>query len=379
MIDSEIIIEVCVAISLLICFVVIVITLPKRRFFKLWERMGFCGKVDGKYPKYLGKRAISPYIRELRFRSGIPLDDWKKIQDQLEVSFKKKIYSIERDEEDITVIIVFIIEKELPNFIPWDDKHLTDGAKFAIGESYKGPIIWDASTMPHGLIAGSTGSGKTGILRCIIHQAIKKYWNINVLDFKGGGDFTDVEREAAEKYRDLEKGYGTILISDPKKARDLLMALTVEAKGRLEIFKQAGVANIDEYNESERGHFVPWLVVIDEAAELLDVKPKDKAEKELYSEIDHYLRTLARTSRAAGIHILMGFIRPDANVLDGQIKNNLLWRACGYFSDPAASRIVLDNDRATQLPTEIKGRFIVGNEEIQVYYMPPTQKPRPEE
>lgn len=343
----------------------------------MWERMGFCGKVDGKYPRYLGKREKSPYIRELRFRSGIPLDDWKKIQGQLEVSFKKKIYSIERDKEDITVIIVFIIEKEIPNFIPWDDKHLMSGAQFAIGESYKGPVKWDASTMPHGLIAGSTGSGKTGVLRCVIHQAICKRWNVNVLDFKGGGDFTDVEREA-EKYHDLKEGYGLFIISDPKEAHDLLMALTVEAKGRLEIFKKAGVANIDEYNESGQGHFVPWLVVIDEAAELLDVKPKDKAEKEMYSEIDHYLRTLARTSRAAGIHILMGFIRPDANVLDGQVKNNLLWRACGCFSDPAASRIVLDNDMATQLPTEIKGRFIVGDEETQVYYMPPTQKPRPE-
>ena len=379
MIDSVLVIKVCVIFSLLFSLIVILITLPKQRFVKLWERMDFRGKVDGKYPKYLGKRAISPYTKELRFRSGIPLDDWKKIRGQLEVSFKKEIYSIERDKEDITVIIVFVIEKNLPKFIPWDDKHLIDGAKFAIGESYKGPIIWDASTMPHGLIAGSTGSGKTGILRCIIHQAIKKYWNINVLDFKGGGDFTDVEREAAEKYRDLEKGYGTILISDPKKARDLLMALTIEAKGRLEIFKKAGVANIDEYNQSGQGHFVPRLVVIDEAAELLDVKPKDKAEKEMYSEIDHDLRTLARTTRAAGIHILMNLIRPSADVLDGQIKNNLLWRACGYFSDPSASRIVLDNDRATQLPTEIKGRFIVGDEETQVYYMPPAQKPGPEE
>ena len=75
----------------------------------------------------------------------------------------------------------------------------------------------------------------------------------------------------------------------------------------------------------------------------------------------------------------MNVIRPSADVLDGQIKNNLLWRACGYFSDPSASRIVLDNDRATQLPTEIKGRFIVGDEETQVYYMPPAQKPGPEE
>ena len=127
--------------------------------------------------------------------------------------------------------------------------------------------------------------------------------------------------------------------------------------------KEAGVSNIEEYNARGREQFVPWLLVVDEAAELLDVKPKDKAEKELYTEIDHYLRTLARLSRAAGVHILMGFIRPSAD---------------GYFSDPAASRIVLDNDRATELPPEIKGRFIVRDEEVQAYYMP-IQKSAPEE
>ena len=112
---------------------------------------------------------------------------------------------------------------------------------------------------------------------------------------------------------------------------------------------------------------MPWLVVIDEAAEILDVKPKDKEEKEMYAEIDHYLRTLARISRAAGVHILMGFIRPSADVLNGQIKNNLLWRVSSYFADPAAARIVLDNDKAAELPSEIKGRFIIGEEEVQAY------------
>lgn len=264
---------------------------------------------------------------------------------------------------------IYLIQETLPSFIPWDDSFMEAGNKFAIGEGYTARVIWDTTALPHGLIAGATGSGKTGILRCLIHQAIYKKWNIQVLDFKGGGDYASVEREA-QKYRDLENGYGPFIISDLEEARKLLLALTIEVKGRLEKFKEAGVSNITEYNARGWDHFVPWLVVIDEAAELLDVKPKDKAEKELYTEIDHLLRTLTRTSRAAGVHLLLGFIRPSADVLDGQIKNNLLWRACGYFADPAASRIVLDNDKATELPPEIKGRFIIGEEETQAYYLP---------
>ena len=310
----------------------------------------------------------------MRFKSTIPAEDWEKIRGELELFWHKKIYKMEQSRKE-RVMSVFFISEELPQYIEWRDELMEAGARFAIGESYTGKAVWDASAMPHGLIGGSTGSGKTGLLRCIIHQAIKKRWNVSVLDFKGGGDFTDVEREA-EKYRDLENGYGPFIISAPEEARQLLLALTIEVKGRLAAFKEAGVSNIDEYNARGREQFIPWLLVVDEAAELLDVKPKDKAEKELYTEIDHYLRTLARLSRAAGVHILMGYIRPDATVLDGQIKNNLSWRACGYFPDPAASRIVLDSDRATELPPEVKGRFIVGDEEVQAYYMP---IPRPEE
>jgi S-DNA-T family DNA segregation ATPase FtsK/SpoIIIE len=195
------------------------------------------------------------------------------------------------------------------------------------------------------------------------------------LDFKDGGDFSGMESEY-DKHRYVVKNQQYLMVSNVEKARELLDNILIEVSGRLEYFKQAGVSNIDEFNvrpnNTKNGppKFNPWLVVIDEAAEILDVKPKDKAEKELYAEIDSSLRTLARTSRAAGIHILMGVIRPDSNILDGQIKNNLLWRVCGYFADSPASRIVLDNDKATELPPDVKGRFIIGDDEVQAYYMP---------
>lgn len=326
-------------------------------------------------PRVMECKRVNDYLKQIRFKSSIPHERWEKIKPDLEMYYKQKIYSIERNRKDICMTDILLIEQELPSFIPWEDKYMIDGPRFSIGEGFTGQAVWDTSSLPHGLVAGTTGSGKTGILRCIIHQAMMKRWNVSVLDFKGGGDYTSAEREARE-YQDLEQGYSPFIISDPEEARELLVCLTVEVKGRLSAFKEAGVSNIDEYNARGREQFIPWLLVIDEAAELLDVKLKDKAEKEMYSEIDHSLRTLARISRAAGIHILMGFIRPSADVLDGQIKNNLLFRCCGYFSDPAASRIVLDSDRATELPPEVKGRFIVGDEEVQAYYMP---IPKPEE
>lgn len=375
--DSVNFIIICVSFSLLSSLAVIIISIPQRRLKRFFEQINFQGEGDEKIPRCIGREQVSKYLVKMRFKSTIPTDRWEKIRADLELFYNKKICKMEQSRKDIRIMDIYFIEATLPPYIEWQDEFMEDRARFAIGEGYNGKVVWDASNLPHGLIGGATGSGKTGLLRCIIHQAIKKRWNVSVLDFKGGGDFTDVEQEA-EKYRDLEDGYGPFIISDPEENRQLLLALTIEVKGRLAAFKEAGVSNIEEYNARGREQFVPWLLVVDEAAELLDVKPKDKAEKELYTEIDHYLRTLARLSRAAGVHILMGFIRPSADVLDGQIKNNLLWRVCGYFSDPAASRIVLDNDRATELPPEIKGRFIVRDEEVQAYYMP-IQKSAPEE
>lgn len=288
-----------VCFSLSFSLAVIFISRPRQRMAKFFEQMEFRGKGNQKIPRCIGREQVSKYLVKMRFKSTIPTDRWEKIRGDLELFYNKKICKMEQSRKDIRIMDIYFIEATLPPYIEWQDEFMEDRARFAIGEGYNGKVVWDASNLPHGLIGGATGSGKTGLLRCIIHQAIKKRWNVSVLDFKGGGDFTDVEQEA-EKYRDLEDGYGPFIINDPEEAQELLLCLTVEVKGRLSTFREAGVSNIDEYNARGREQFIPWLLVVDEAAELLDVKPKNKAEKELYTEIDHYLRTLARLSPGGG-------------------------------------------------------------------------------
>lgn len=338
----------------------------RTRFFSSIDFRGY----DGKFPRFRGKKTVNTYLKRLRFKSKIPKEEWDKIQPELEMFYRRKIYKMEQSREDIRTMYIFLIQENLPSYIEWQDNFMEeDGNKFAIGESYSGKVVWDTTIFPHGLVAGASSTGKTNLLRCLAWQGICKKFNVQIFDFKSGGDYISVAKEA-EKYQDLEKRYGPFIISNPEESRQFLLMLTVEASGRMEKFKEAGVSNITEYNARGQEQFLPWLLIADETSEILDVKPKDKVEKEMYAEIDHYLRSLARMGRAAGIHILMGFIRPDSTVLDGQIKNNLLFRCCGYFADPAASRIVLDNDKATELPPEIKGRFIVGEEETQIYYLP---------
>lgn len=340
-----------------------------RKFFLSKKIVGF----NGRLPTYIKSAMFNRYLKTIRFRSRVPLCEWTKHIPCLEMFYKKKVYKIESSEEDITTVDIYVIEELLPEYIEWQDNYMQGGRKFAIGEGYMGQTVWDASTLVHGIVAGATGGGKTNLLRCIIHQAILKKFNVSVFDFKQGGDFVQSEQEY-RKYKDLEAGYGPMVISEPEETRNVLVSLLVEIRYRLAKFKEAGVTNIDEFNALGWNQFIPWLLVFDEAAEILDVKPKDKAGKELYTEIDQTLRTLARISRAAGVHILLGVIRPSHDVIDGQIKNNLLWRACAYFADSAASKVVLENDRATELPPNVKGRFIIGEDEVQAYYLPLTKE-----
>jgi len=325
------------------------------RFRWFFRREKFVG-YDGKPPTLAYSALRGLHLESVLFWSKIPFHEWEKIIPTLEIFSNKRIYKVEKTKK-VQLMNVLFVRNDLPELISWSDSYMPDGRCFAVGEGYEGKVIWDAAAMPHGLIAGATGSGKTGLLRCIIHQAIQKKFSVSVLDFKGGGDFVW-----------LEDVKNSTVISEPEAARDELLFLLAEVRDRMAAFKAAGVSNVDEYNALGREQFEPWLLVVDEAAEVLDVKAKGD-DKELYAEIDQTLRTLARLSRAAGVHLLMGVIRPSHEVLDGQIKNNLLWRVCGYFPDSPASRIVLDNDKATTLPPKMKGRFIVGDEPVQAYYL----------
>lgn len=95
-------------------------------------------------------------------------------------------------------------------------------------------------------------------------------------------------------------------------------------------------------------------------AELLDKTGRSKEEKEQLGQIENRLATLARLGRAFGIHLILATQRPDANILPGQIKNNLDFRVCGR-ADNVLSQIILDNTSAAdQIPKDARGRFITG-------------------
>ncbi|MCL2034678.1 MAG: FtsK/SpoIIIE domain-containing protein [Oscillospiraceae bacterium] len=316
-------------------------------YYRLFEEIGFIGR-DKRYPMLLykkeeGKKEI------LAFRSNIPITAWEKSKPQLETAFDAEILKIEPHGSKRKVKLTTISSDfRLPERIDWNDEYIDhkDGV-YVIGENALGPIYIDVNRTPHVLAAGETGSGKSVILRCLFWQFIKKYGLPFMLDFKGGVEF-------GIKY---EK-FGEV-ITERKQAIELFELLVKENTARFEKIRALDCKNLKEYNRivGEDERLTRIGVFCDEIGEMLDKQGSSGAEKEQIQKLSGYLSTLARLSRATGINLFLGVQRPDANVITGQIKNNVPVRICGRFADKSASEIVLGNTDACRLP-EIKGRFL---------------------
>ena len=201
--------------------------------------------------------------------------------------------------------------------------------------------------IPHILLGGATGSGKSVLLKCLILQSIRKGATIAIADFKGGVDFPLAWREKCRMCFDE-----TALIR-------LLDEYVEELQERKRLFSESGVANLNEYNVKINRELPRCILACDEIAEVLDKTGLTKEQKEQTAQIESRLSLIARQGRAFGIHLFLATQRPDATILSGQIRNNINCRICGR-ADNVLSQIILDSTAAAdQIPKYAKGRFLL--------------------
>jgi S-DNA-T family DNA segregation ATPase FtsK/SpoIIIE len=328
-------------------------------FYKIFKTIEFKGR-DGKYPYYLKMYQDEAKRTVYLFKTSINLGEWKKNQERLEVALDCTILQIvNKGSKKLIEITALSSDYKLPEMVMWDDEFSPEKEScLVVGMGVMGQVSFDLDSTPHVLVAGETGSGKSVILHVCLWQMIMKGARVVMLDFKGGVEF-GLEYEQ----------YGEV-ITERERASEVLEELVKENALRLALFRNSRVKNITEYNSKTNSHLCRIGVFCDEIAEMMDTTGVPKKEREIYEKIKALLSTLARLSRSTGINLVMGVQRPDANVLTGQIKNNIPVRICGRFADKAASEIVLNSTAATGLP-EIKGRFLFlrGNEliEFQAY------------
>ena len=218
-----------------------------------------------------------------------------------------------------------------------------------MGESLLGPVTVNLVHIPHILLGGSTGSGKSVLLKLLLMQSLRKGAEVYIADFKGGVDFSKVWHQKCR------------MCFTEAELLDTLDNLVRELEQRKGLLAKTGCPNLDAYNEAT-GENLPRLVFgCDEVAEVLDRTGRSKGDKELLAQIESRLATIARLGRAFGIHLILATQRPDANVIPGQVKNNMDFRVCGR-ADNILSGIILDNTSAAeQIPKDARGRFITGD------------------
>ena len=326
----------------------------KDNYEEIFSQIEFKGK-NGKYPVFVSKSRDGKKII-LLFKSVIPITEWKNARERLETALDCTIIKIENGRnKQLAKLTTLPSDYKIPEMIEWSEEYLSKKSSvLAVGVSALDTICFDLNRVPHVLVAGETGSGKSVILRCFLWQMILHGSRVYMIDFKGGVEF-------GKQYEQ----YGEV-ITDRERALEVLNMLAAENEYRLRIFRDLEVKNLDEYNRKTKQNLCRICLFTDELAEMLDKKGVAKEDKAIYEQIEGKLSTLARLSRATGINLFMGVQRPDANVLTGQIKNNIPVRICGRFADKTASEIVLGNTDAVNLP-DIKGRFLykVGNETIE--------------
>ncbi len=222
----------------------------------------------------------------------------------------------------------------------------------ALGKTIAGaPYVSDLARMPHVLIAGATGSGKSVLLNSLICSILYKSTPDEVKFI-----LIDPKRIELGVYQDIPHLL-TPVVTEPKKASDVLKWVVFEMECRIKMLASEGVRNIDQYNNIIRGAVeagekkedengeplrpLPYvMVVIDEFADLMMVSSSD---------VEDAITRLAQMARAVGIHLVLATQRPSVDVITGIIKANFPTRIAFRVASRVDSRTILDSNGAEQL------------------------------
>jgi S-DNA-T family DNA segregation ATPase FtsK/SpoIIIE len=208
----------------------------------------------------------------------------------------------------------------------------------ALGQGSGGePVITDLADMPHLLIAGATGSGKSVCMNTIICSLMMQLTPLELQMY-----LVDPKRVELTAYNGLPHLAGPVLV-EADQAVPALHALIAEMQSRYKRFEAQGARNIQGYNAkmSKQEDRIPYLMlVIDELADLMMTSPTD---------VEYALCRLAQLGRATGIHLVVATQRPSVDVLTGLIKANFPSRASFAVSSQVDSRTILDGAGAEKL------------------------------
>ncbi|HEV2879278.1 MAG TPA: DNA translocase FtsK, partial [Candidatus Eremiobacteraceae bacterium] len=250
--------------------------------------------------------------------------------------------------------------REILDYLPRGEGKLY----FALGKDITGrPIVGDLTRMPHLLVAGATGAGKSVCLNVILTSLLSTCTPDQVQLL-----LVDPKRVELTSYNGIPHLIKECIV-DPKLAAGALYELTKEMDARYELFARAGVRKIEEYNQDRTVDRLPYIVVvIDELADLMLVAP---------TRVETSICRIAQLARATGIHLVVATQRPSVDVITGLIKANIPSRIAFAVSSQVDSRTIIDMAGAERLlgrgdmlylpidapkPVRVQGALVTGDE-----------------
>jgi DNA segregation ATPase FtsK/SpoIIIE-like protein len=307
---------------------------------------------------------------ELRPERGVKISRISSLADDLALALAatsvrieapipgKSAVGIEIPNATVSIVAIREILEALPH------RGVVPPLNMALGKDITGrPVFGDLGKMPHLLVAGATGSGKSVCLNGIIASLLVSATPDQVQML-----FIDPKRVELTVYNGIPHLIKEV-ITDPRLAAGALFEMTKEMDQRYERFAKAGVRKIEEYNAKYPDEKLPYVViVIDELADLMLIAP---------AKVEQTIMRLAQLARATGIHLVVATQRPSVDVITGLIKANIPSRIAFAVSSQVDSRTILDGGGAERLlgrgdmlylpidapkPIRAQGALITGSE-----------------
>jgi hypothetical protein len=327
---------------------------------EMWRQLGI-KNAKGKFPHLLDKNKTKEGIT-YPFYIPTGIDMGKMMKDKKWYHLIKQTFADMNDCEVIPIdghkLAVQVTEKQLAKMYKYPVELIAESKNILhipIGVSLKGIVYLEiGDSMPHTIVAGTSGFGKSTVMKCILTFLCvnKEDIHLYLIDMKNGVEFAS--------YANCDKV--KMFAWNKQEATKVIKFLVQEMETRYQIFKDKGVRDIDKYNAKFPNSKISRIIMaVDEFADL----SKERATMDDLIEI-------GRKGRAAGLHMILATQYPTSKVVDTQLKINIIGRVCFKVENYHDSMTILDHIGAEQIDTVGRGIFkkpSVGDIEFQGYYI----------
>ena len=291
----------------------------------------------------MGQVTLGPTITryEVQPNPGVKVSRIVNLSDDIALSLAAKSIRIEAPIPGKSAIGIEVPNDE-PQVVSLRDvlgskefKEDSSSLAIGLGKDISGnPVIADIGKMPHLLVAGATGSGKSVCINTIINSVLYKATPDEVKLL-----LIDPKVVELAHYNGIPHLLSPV-VTDPKKAANALNWAVVEMNKRYKLFAELGVKDITSYNNKSENKLPKIIIIIDELADLMMA---------CANEVEDYICRLAQMARAAGMHLIIATQRPSVDVITGVIKANVPSRIAFAVSSQTDSRTILDMGGAEKL------------------------------